>query len=54
MEPTLVVAVFASLFTAIFLPMMVSENDWKASQESDRARRLAEHKMKARLLRLNL
>ena len=52
------VAVFAAIlvafFAAIFLPLMMSGERWKAAQEKARARRLAEAKMNARLLRLNI
>ena len=51
------VAIFAGLLTAIlfaFLPLILSGERWKAAQEKARARRLADAKMNARLLRLNL
>ena len=59
METTAIfVAVFAAIlvafFAAIFLPLMMSGERWKAAQEKARARRLAEAKMNARLLRLNI
>jgi hypothetical protein len=48
-------AIFLSIFVGIvvavslmFLPL------WKAAEERDRARRIADAKMNARLLRLNL
>jgi preprotein translocase subunit Sec63 len=48
------IAVFISIFVAIFLPLMVSGKRWAEAQEKTRARRIAEAKMNARLLRLNL
>ena len=48
------VAIFIALFIAIFLPLMMSGKQWRAAQEKARARRMAEHRMNARLLRLNL
>jgi hypothetical protein len=48
------VAIFCGLFVAIFLSLMMSGKEWRAAQEKARARRMAEHRMNARLLRLNL
>jgi hypothetical protein len=48
------VAIFVALFVAIFLPLMMSGKQWREAQERASARRMAEHKMNARLLRLNL
>jgi len=49
------IAIFVSLFVTFFLllliPIMTSDN---RERESARARRMAEHRMNARLLRLNL
>lgn len=53
----LFVAAFIGLSTAVFLsflPLFMSGKEWRAAQDRARARRLAEHKMNARLLRLNL
>lgn len=49
-------AIFVAIFAAIFLPLMLilSGGRWRAEQERARARRLAEARMNARLLRLNL
>ena len=45
-------------FFTFFLPMMIafsgSEKERKAAQDKARARRFAEHRMNARLLRLNI
>jgi hypothetical protein len=48
------VAIFIALFVAIFLASIMSREQWRAAQERERARRLAEHRMNARLLRLNI
>jgi hypothetical protein len=51
------VAIFVALFVAIFLPfllLIMSGEQWKAAQEGARERRMAEHRMNARLLRLNI
>ena len=51
------VVIFVALFVAIFLvflPLIMSGKQWRAAQERARERRMAEHRMNARLLRLNL
>jgi hypothetical protein len=48
------VAIFFGLFVAISLPLIMSGKRWKAEQERAQARRMAEHRMNARLLRLNI
>jgi hypothetical protein len=48
----IVVALFVAMFL-LFLPLMLGKQ-WKAAQDRARARRLAEHRMNARLLRLNI
>ena len=51
------VAIFAALFVAILsslLPLLLSGEQWRAAQDKARARRLADARMNARLLRLNL
>jgi len=50
----LFVAVFTGVFVAIFLAIFSSGDRGKAAQEKAHARRIAEAKMNARLLRLNL
>lgn len=47
------VAIFVAAFIAIFLSIM-SGIYWKAAQDKARARRIAEARMSARLLRLNI
>lgn len=41
------------LFVGFFF-WFLSEKDWKAAEEKARERRMAEHRMNARLLRLNI
>ena len=48
------IAIFLAIFVAIFLPVLMSGEQWRAAQEKARARRLAEARMNARLLRLNI
>jgi hypothetical protein len=52
MEAAIFVAIFLSLFVAIFL--LMSGKQWRAAQDRARARRMAEHRMNARLLKLNI
>jgi hypothetical protein len=47
-------AIFVAIFVAIFLPLILSGEQWRAAQDRARARRMAEHRMNARLLRLNI
>jgi hypothetical protein len=47
-------AIFAAIFVAVFLPLFLSGERSRAAQESARARRIAEARMNARLLRLNI
>jgi len=51
------VAIFVALFVAIFLPfllLIMSGEQWRPAQDRARERRMAEHRMNARLLRLNI
>jgi len=48
------VAIFAALFVAIFLPLILLGERWRAAQDRARARRIADARMNARLLRLNI
>ena len=45
-------------FFTFFLPMLIvfggSEKEWRAAEDKARARRMAEHRMNARLLRLDI
>jgi hypothetical protein len=57
MEAAIFVAIYLALFVAIFLlflPLIMSGKQWRAAQDRARARRMAEHRMNARLLRLNI
>jgi hypothetical protein len=54
MEAAKLVAIFVALFVAIFLPIFLSAKQWRAAEDRARARRMAEHRMNARLLRLNI
>ena len=54
MNAALFVAIFAAIFVAIFLPLILSGNQWREEQDRARERRMAEHRMNARLLRLNI
>jgi hypothetical protein len=48
------VAIFVPLFLAISLPLILSGKRWRAEQDRARARRLADARMNARLLRFNI
>ena len=57
MGAAIFVAIYLALFVAIFLlflPLIMSGQQWRAAQDKARARRMAEHRMNARLLRLNI
>jgi len=45
---------FASIFVPIIMVLIVSGKQWKAMQEKAHARRIAEYKLNARLLRFNI
>jgi|HubBroStandDraft_1064217.scaffolds.fasta_scaffold3054008_1 hypothetical protein len=46
----------ASIFVPLFIAFVIvlPGKQWRAAQDQARARRIAEHKMNARLLRLNI
>jgi hypothetical protein len=48
------VAILIALFVAIFLPLILSGTRWTAAQDRARSRRIADARMNARLLRLNI
>jgi hypothetical protein len=51
------VVIFVALFVAIFLvflPLIMSGKQWRAAQDRARERRIADARMNARLLRLNI
>jgi hypothetical protein len=54
MGAAIFVAIFFALFVAIVFPLIMSGEQWRAAQDRARARRIAEYKMNARLLRLNI
>jgi hypothetical protein len=54
MGAAILVAIFLAMFLAIFLPLILSGKQWRAALDRARARRVAEHRMNARLLRLNI
>ncbi|HUE42738.1 MAG TPA: hypothetical protein VMP12_04200 [Candidatus Sulfotelmatobacter sp.] len=58
MEAPIFIAIFVSvlvaIFLAIFLPLFLSGERWKAAEDKARARRIADAKMNARLLSLNI
>ncbi len=47
------ISIFVALFLAVFLPL-ISVEHWRAAQEKARARRLADARMNARLLRFDI
>ncbi len=50
----LFVSILMSVLIAIFLPLLMSGKRWRAAEERAHARRLADARMNARLLRFNL
>ena len=54
MQAAVLVAVFVALFVAIFLPVILSGERSRLAQEKARTRLLADAKMNARLLRLDI
>jgi hypothetical protein len=57
MGAAIFVAIYFALFVAIFLlflPLIMSGEQWRAAQDRAHARRMAEHRMNARLLRLDI
>ena len=50
----LVAGMLASLFLPMFFTFVLSGKQWRAEQDKARERRMAEHRMNARLLRLNI
>ena len=50
------IAIFVAIFAAIFIPLMLimSGERWRAAEERAHARRIADARMNARLLRLNI
>ena len=57
MGAAIFVAIFVALFVAMFLlffPLIMSGKQWRAARDRAHGRRMAEHRMNARLLRLNI
>jgi len=54
MGTALFAAIFVSLFIALAFMLVLLGDDWRAAQDRARERRMAEHRMNARLLRLNI
>jgi len=54
MEAAIFVAIFVALFCSIIIPFVLSGKYWRAAEDKARERRMAEHRMNARLLRLNI
>lgn len=54
MEAALLISIFVALAVAICVPIVLSGKHWREAQEKARARRMAEHKINARLLRLDI
>lgn len=54
MEAAIFIAIFVPIFVALFVPLFLSGERGRAAQEKTRARRIADARMNARLLRLNL
>ena len=61
MEAARFVAIFVSIsvalfvaFAVIFLPLILSGKQWRAAQDRAHERRIADARMNARLLRLNI
>jgi hypothetical protein len=50
----ILIPIFVALFVAIYLPMILSGGPWRAAEERAHARRIAEARMNARLLRFNI
>jgi hypothetical protein len=48
------VSIFVAIFSAVFLPLILSGKQRRAAEDRARARRIADAKMNARLLRLNI
>jgi hypothetical protein len=47
-------AIFVSIFVAMLLPLFLSGKRWRAAEDKAHARRIADARMNARLLRLNI
>lgn len=54
MEAAAVVAVFVAVFAALVVPFYMMSGHVQAAEEKARLRRMAEHRMNARLLRFDI
>jgi len=54
METAKLAAIFIAIFVAIFCPMLLAFDLSGKQRSAARDRRMAEHRMNARLLRLNI
>jgi hypothetical protein len=50
----IVVSMFVSIFLPIISVFLLSGKRWREAEDRARARRMAEHRMNARLLRLDI
>jgi hypothetical protein len=48
------VAILVALFVAMFLPLVLPGKQWREAEDRERARRIVDAKMSARLLRFNI
>jgi len=51
---SLLISILISILISMFLPFWVMGKQWRAAEEKAHARRLADARMDARLVRLNL
>jgi len=54
MDAAILIAIFASIFLPLMALWSTTGKQWSDAQDRARERRLAEHRMNARLLRLNI
>jgi hypothetical protein len=54
MGAAIFVAIFVAIFLALISAFVLSGKQWRAAQDRARPRRIAEYRMNARLLRLNI
>ena len=54
MGAAIFVAIFVAIFLALISAFVLSGKQWRAAQDRARARHIAEYRMNARLLRLNI
>jgi hypothetical protein len=54
MRVAIFIAMFVALAAAVLPSVFLAGKHWKAAEDKARERRMAEHRMNARLLRLNI